>query len=628
MTVASQGWAQIGNPPGPDEEAVEEPSIEPAPVEMYKIISLENDTTHVDTSLTISDYYRFNYLRKDIFGLLPFPNTGQPYTYLTRDFSRKQPMVFPHFGSDARTFGLMNVTDIPYYYVPTPFTELYFKTVYEQGQTLDALFTVNLSPEFNFSIAYKGLRSLGKYRSMLVSSGNFRTTASYHTENGRYRLKTHFVSQDLMNEESGGLGPQALEQYLSKDPEFEDRSRLEMNFEETQSTTFGKRFFLRHSFDLFATPDTLAFPHFRIGHIIKISDKEYHFQQAASNPFFGPSFEDVDIRDIRELETVYNEAFADFRIPILGKIRGSIGYMHYNYGYNSVLNLGDGFIQNRLLGNTISAGAGYAKEVGDFYLEGEGTLNIRGAFDGYHLGASAGYKAGSDLFFVATAELSSHAPDFNFLLHQSDYIEYNWQTTFSNEESQVLSVAMSAPRIVRLEASYSRLQDMTYFGKNSEGFVKPFQASGMVEYFKIEGSREFRLGKFALDNRLLYQEVLQGVGYLNLPSLVSRNTLYFTDQWFRRALFLQTGLSLNYFTDFEMNGYDPVLGEFYVQNEMDFSGIPSVDFFFNGKIRTARIFFQLEHLNSLITGNDFLVAPGYPYRDFAVRFGLVWNFFM
>ena len=41
MTVASQGWAQIGNPPGPDEEAVEEPSIEPAPVEMYKIISLE-----------------------------------------------------------------------------------------------------------------------------------------------------------------------------------------------------------------------------------------------------------------------------------------------------------------------------------------------------------------------------------------------------------------------------------------------------------------------------------------------------------------------------------------------------------------------------------------------------------
>ena len=113
MTVASQGWAQIGNPPGPDEEAVEEPSIEPAPVEMYKIISLENDTTHVDTSLTISDYYRFNYLRKDIFGLLPFPNTGQPYTYLTRDFSRKQPMVFPHFGSDARTFGLMNVTDIP-----------------------------------------------------------------------------------------------------------------------------------------------------------------------------------------------------------------------------------------------------------------------------------------------------------------------------------------------------------------------------------------------------------------------------------------------------------------------------------------------------------------------------------
>ena len=77
--------------------------------------------------------------------------------------------------------------------------ELYFKTTFEQGQQIDAFFTVNTSPRLNLSIAYKGVRSLGKYQHALTSTGNFRATASYRTKNERYSVKTHFVSQDLNN---------------------------------------------------------------------------------------------------------------------------------------------------------------------------------------------------------------------------------------------------------------------------------------------------------------------------------------------------------------------------------------------------------------------------------------------
>ena len=54
----------------------------------------------------------------------------------------------------------MSVDDTQYYNVPTPLTELMFKSNFEQGQLLDAFFTVNTSEQFNFSIAYKGMRSL------------------------------------------------------------------------------------------------------------------------------------------------------------------------------------------------------------------------------------------------------------------------------------------------------------------------------------------------------------------------------------------------------------------------------------------------------------------------------------
>ena len=78
-----------------------------------------------------------------------------------------------------------------------------------------------------------------------------------------------------------------------------------------------------------------------------------------------------------------------------------------------------------------------------------------------------------------------------------------------------------------------------------------------------------------------------------------------------------------------MNGYDPVLAEFYVQNSQEFGAFPLVDIFFNAKIRQTRIYVSYEHVNQLFnsTSNHY-AAPGYPYRDGVIRFGLVWNFFL
>jgi len=77
-----------------------------------------------------------------------------------------------------------------------------------------------------------------------------------------------------------------------------------------------------------------------------------------------------------------------------------------------------------------------------------------------------------------------------------------------------------------------------------------------------------------------------------------------------------------------MNAYDPLLAEFYVQNENEFGGFPRLDFFINLKIKQTRIFLKAEHFNSSFTGYDYYSSPSYPYRDFVVRFGIVWNFFL
>ena len=54
-----------------------------AKIRDYLIITRQNDTIVVDTSLTIEKYHKINFLREDNFELIPFSNTGIAYNTLS-----------------------------------------------------------------------------------------------------------------------------------------------------------------------------------------------------------------------------------------------------------------------------------------------------------------------------------------------------------------------------------------------------------------------------------------------------------------------------------------------------------------------------------------------------------------
>ena len=92
-----------------------------AKIEDYLIINHHGDTIIVDTSLTINKFHKINYLRKDNFELIPFSNTGQTYNSLS--YIPENSKIFPSFGSRAKHYSYMEIDDVTYYDVPTPFTE-------------------------------------------------------------------------------------------------------------------------------------------------------------------------------------------------------------------------------------------------------------------------------------------------------------------------------------------------------------------------------------------------------------------------------------------------------------------------------------------------------------------------
>jgi len=213
-----------------------------AKIEDYLIINHDGDTIIVDTSLTINKFHKINYLRKDNFELIPFSNTGHTYNDLS--YSVDKVKLFPSFGSRTKHYSYMEIEDVNYYDVPTPFTELMYRSVFEQGQLLDALYSLNTSRQFNFTISRKGLRSLGNYQHFLSSSSIFRFSTNYNSEDKRYKLRTHYVSQKLFAEQNGGIRDEDIIDFENGTDQFLDRSVFDPYFENADNELVGRRYYI------------------------------------------------------------------------------------------------------------------------------------------------------------------------------------------------------------------------------------------------------------------------------------------------------------------------------------------------------------------------------------------------
>lgn len=606
-----------------------------ATIDMYKIISLKNDTTFVDTSLTIQREYKFNYLRKDNFGLLPFANEG--YVYQTLDYSLKNSSPYPEIGFAGKHFNYLQVSDINYYNVATPMTELYFKTVMEQGQMIDAFITLNTSQRLNFSIGYRGLRSLGKYVNQLSSNGNFKFMTSYNTKNERYFLRAHFTGQDLSNGENGGITNR--EDFEGEDEDFRRRERLDVYFLDAESFLKGNRYFVDHYFRVNSEKGA---NNLYIGHQFNYENKFIEYSQPTlltritpadgtvrDISRYGESYLTANLKDQTRYNRMYNKIGATYENSTLGQFQFFIDDFRYNYFYNRVIVKDDQTISNSLSDEINNVGGQYSYRKNNWngrFLYSTSISDQKMS----NLDLNLKYTFDEKNNIEAQYQNMSKVPDHIFNLLQSSYINYNWLNSFDNEKTNSIKVNATT-QWANASLQVSSFQNHLYFADTDDTedvvIATPMQYGETINYLSLKVSKEFKFRKWALDNTVLYQKVDQDDEILNLPQFVTRNTLYYSDYLFTKALFLQTGITFSYFSDYYADEYNGVISDFYIQTQRKIGGFPTFDFFINAKVKNTRIYLKAEHFNSGFTGNDFYSSPNYPYRDFIVRFGLVWNFF-
>ena len=593
----------------------------------YKIISHKRDTTYIDTTLTLQKEYKFNYLRKDLFEFLEFHNQGQAVNNLGYSFNNVYP--FPDIGFSAKQASYFNIDDIDYFEVPTPTTEILYRTGLQQGQVLDALFTLNFSKRLNVSLSYKGLRSLGAYRQALVSNGNFRGTFQYRTKKNQYQMKGHLTSQDFFHQENGGLTAESLVNFIEDDPNFTTRARLDVNLTDSESQFDGNRVYIEQSYKLLSSKDSINnkdFSNLKVGHILTNENKTYEFIQGRLNTaVFGTANSSNPRNKKATSKITSNELNLEFNSKyVLGKFKAKTNFTNYSYGYDTILNSNSSVNRLKLEGNAISFGADWNAKIKNFQLNADASITPgNGRLSGNFLKGEAVYEKDSVFSVKGTLLLSSKSPNFNTLLHQSEYDAYNWQNDFSNVNTRDIGFDLKS-KWLNASLNFTNLDNYTYFDEES----KPQQFANQITYLKVKANREFKLGKFALDNTLMYQNVSSGSSVFRVPEFVTRNTFYYTDYWFKgKPMLVNLGVTFKYFTKYNANAYNPLLAEFRIQNDEQI-GFPTIDVFFNAQVRRTRLYFKVDNATSSLTDKNYFSAPNYPYRDLTIRFGLVWNWFI
>ena len=602
-----------------------------AKIQDYLIITRENDTIVVDTSLTIEKYHKINFLREDDFELIPFSNTGIAYNTLSFSAIKS---IKPKMGATNKYISYDSADDVVYYDLPTPFTELMYRSVFEQGQLLDAVYAVNTSRQFNFSISRKGLRSLGNYQNFLSNTSNFSFTTNYLSKNRKLKIRSHYSNQKLFSEQNGGINDSDISNFENGNSQFLDRGVFDPNFENAHNEFLGKRFYSDQTYIL-KEKDSLNNRSLEFFNSVYFEEKKYKFQQKSSDEFFGDSFVSQEINDKLFLNSFNLQTGLVLQSDKFGKFNLGLRYIADRYSLENYQI--DDFVDNsqNINSKTTYLNGSYSKEFSKIKLKLNTENFIFGDNQSNSFSSIVKFNFKNDNSLALKYTFYSVAPSYNTLLHSSNYENYNWDNEFDNSSTNSISLNLILSNILDLDIDLISVKKHVQFEKliddNSPGInnysIVPVQYLDNLEVLKIKLARKIKFGKFSIDSKLLLQKTMSD-NIINLPEIVSRNTFYYSTDMFKKALYLQTGFGVKYFSKFYMNGYDPLLSELYVQNDKEIGEFPIIDFFINAKIQQTRLYFKFEHFNSSFTGYNYYSAPNYPYRDFTFRFGLVWNFFM
>lgn len=246
-----------------------------------------------------------------------------------------------------------------------------------------------------------------------------------------------------------------------------------------------------------------------------------------------------------------------------------------------------------------------------------GEFQVNGRLD-------AGFRLGKDSMTIAAkAYIKNETPDFYLQYYRSNH--YQWNNDFQKLYRFYVGGEIAYPTKwvkPKLNVSFENITRYIYF--NQEGL--PQQVNGNIQVLAADLQLNITTPWVNLDNSIVFQH--SSSDKLPLPTLTMYNNLYYHGTWVK-ALDVQIGVDMRFFTKYYAPILNPALGQFCVQNIEQVGNYPVMNVYANFYVKYIRLklFAQYQHFNASFMNKQYYSMPNYPMAPDMFRAGLAWHFY-
>lgn len=202
---------------------------------------------------------------------------------------------------------------------------------------------------------------------------------------------------------------------------------------------------------------------------------------------------------------------------------------------------------------------------------------------------------------------------------------YVWDNDFGKTSTTKAEAFLDIPKW-RLEASFSYGLLNNYLYNDTLGVIR--QHGGLINVMSGYVRKDFKLWKFHLDNKILFQ-YSSNRDVLPLPMLTFHMRYYLELEAVRNVLTVQIGADATMNTPYYAPAYNPALGTFQLQTRELIGYNPYIDVFLNMQWKRVNVFIKVINVGQgWPDGGNMFSAYHYikPYRGFKV--GIHWPFYI
>ncbi|MBE0662108.1 MAG: hypothetical protein IH597_06535 [Bacteroidales bacterium] len=577
------------------------------------------DPKFIFLDTTLHHFHHYQALQHNGRTFASLGNTGLAYTKMRFDNTF---IPISQLGINVYDAYRLTPQNLTYYRLNVPFTLLAYTIGKDREQVFGGKHYQQVRRNLGIGLGFNIYNVMGSYERQKSDNASLAFQALYRTDNNRYGIAGNFINNRFIHRESGGiLNPSQFEDNVET-----DRSRISVRLTTAENRWRETNTYFKQYVHLTEPKrlenDSLQKGFMGLGSLVH----EFNYQRLAlvysdKSPLSG-YYPDILIDstatlDSLVLHTVYNGF--QWYLPLINsdaisfEVNSGIAhvFMHYrNFDINRKYNQLIPFLKPSLrIGSNITIDAHLRQVTGDL-SNGDQTID-----------AAVLYRIGEINPVILTGEVehSQKSPELFYQLYKSNHFE--WENDFGQQK---FSKAGISGKWKHTTAGITLTSVKGFAYLDSLAHPAWFQNQFTIMAAFVDSRLHWR--RFTIDNKFVFQQ-LSDESALRLPQLIVNSTLAYELDLFKGALQAMGGVEVFYNSPWKAPAYMPATRSFYLQDQKETGNYIYADVFINLRIKRARIFLLMQHVNQGLTDYSYYMIPNYPMQDRAFKFGVNWMFY-